>query len=129
MDRKSKSKVTGESSGEAERLQLGTQSSKEASTDKQADQNTLATSANTPDPASLMIFQPTMPLEVDETTANAKLIATFASNLGALVFWKRLELANGQDVIALCFPMDKWLVSSANELVMKPTDSGKEEAL
>jgi len=39
------------------------------------------------------------------------------------VTWRRLELADGQAVIALCFPMDKWSVSDKNELLVKSSQT------
>ena len=114
MNKKSESKAIGESNAEAEK-----QLSDMPSSSEEKLPNILATSANTPDPQSQIGFLPTNPLDIDEETANAKLVVTFAQKLGALVTWRRLELADGQDVIALCFSMDKWTVGNNNELVAK----------
>jgi hypothetical protein len=68
---------------------------------------------------SQMGFLPTKALGEPETTTNARLVVTFAEKLGALVTWKKLELADGTEVIALCFPTNAWTTNAANELVVK----------
>jgi hypothetical protein len=115
MAKKSKSKVNGGSSVVAEKPRSATQSTDEAHLP-----STSAMSESSQDPKSRIGFQPTQALgEIDDITANLQILTAFASKLGALVFWRRLQLENGQEVIALCFPGDKWEVSSSGALVAK----------
>ena len=111
---KSKSKAIGESNAEEGKPPLATPSSNEAKTKTTSD--TLASSQGQKNQIG---FQATKPLDMDEKTANAKLVVTFAATLGASVFWKKLELANGQEVFALCFPTNAWTTNAEGELVTK----------
>ena len=107
--------VTGGSS-EGDGKQLSATQSLSAAKPK----STSATSGSSPTQARNQIgFQPTKPLELDEQSTNAKLVVTFAAKLGALVVWKKLELADGTEVIALCFPTNAWGTNADGELVVK----------
>jgi hypothetical protein len=114
MNNQSKSKATGELNGVEEKQRLAMQSSSEEKT-----KITLATLESSQSPKNQIGFQPTKPLELDEETTNAKLVVTFAAKLGALVVWKKLELADGTEVIALCFPTNSWTTNATGELVTK----------
>lgn len=115
MDKKSKSKVDGELKDVAGSTQSGTPSSNEEKM-----QNTSATlESSQTRPQNQIGFQPTRPLGESEETTNARLVVTFAAKLGALVAWKRLELADGREVFALCFPTNLWTTNAQGELVPK----------
>lgn len=101
-------------SGVGERKLLDTPSSNGAK-----GKSTSATLESSVEAKSQIGFQPTKPLELDENTTNAKLVVTFAAKLGALVVWKRLELADGREVIALCFPTNAWGTNEKGELVIR----------
>ena len=125
MDKKSKSKATGALNAEEEKQPLAMQSSSEASTRKQANQTISDMSENSPSQRSPLGFQPTQALgEIDETTANVQVLLAFADKLGGLIFWKKLELADGQEVFALCFPLSKWSVNSSGGLAASGKKTG-----
>jgi hypothetical protein len=112
MAQKSKSKASGESSVGAEKQRSATPSTSAARLP-----STLATLESSQNPPSQIGFQPTPALgEIDDLTASLQVLTAFASKLGALVLWKRLELADGREVIALCFPLDKWEVTPNGSL-------------
>lgn len=119
MAKRSKSKVSGESNaGDAKQL-LATQS-----TDEVHLPGTSVTSENSQNPKSRIGFQPTPALgEIDDVTANLQVLTAFASKLGASVFWRRLLLENGQEVIALCFPLGIWNITPNGNLVIKKKES------
>jgi hypothetical protein len=77
--------------------------------------STSATSATTADRKSPKDSQRT-PNLADVTNAS-RLLQALSSKLGALVEWKRLELGDGREVIALVFPLDKWTIDPTGELV------------
>lgn len=115
-----KSKVTGGLNDGLEKEQLATQSSSAASTKKQEPQIILATSESSQTPKSQIGFQPTQALgAVDEETANAQIIAAFASKLGVMVSWEKIELEAGLTGFALFFPDDRWSVSNSGSLVAR----------
>jgi hypothetical protein len=115
MNKRSKSRAAGESNGEAEKQQLDT-----PSTSVERPSSTSDTSGNSPNPKSLIGFQTTKALgDLDRDTANARLVITFASELGGLVEWKRLTLADGREVIALCFSLGAWEITPNGELAMR----------
>ena len=78
--------------------------------------STSGTSATTVDPKSRKDSQRT-PNLADVTNAS-RLLQALSTKLGALVEWKKLELADGREAIALVFPLDKWTVDAeTKELV------------
>ena len=108
------SKEAGESNEEEKRIQLATQSIEGERTVTTSDM-----SEKTAIPTQNQIgFQATKLLDVDEETANANLIMAFAAKLGVKVFWKKLELGEGE-VFALCFPTKHWIPNSENGLTYK----------
>lgn len=111
---RSKSKAAGASSGGRARAQSGTQSSSAA---KSA--GTLDTSASTAGQKSRLIFQPTESWHLDAESTNAQIVVAFATKLGALVQWRKIELADGSVVLALCFPLSEWSTNAEGELVRK----------
>jgi hypothetical protein len=120
MSKRSRSKVTGELSAAGEKQQSATQSSKEESASKQESPNTSATSASSQSPQSPTGFRVTQSsVEIDDVSANVQVLTALATKLGALVEWKRLELGDGREVIALCFPLEKWVVDPAGTLAKK----------
>jgi hypothetical protein len=115
----SKSKAPGGSNEEAGKRQSGTQSSSAAQA-----RNTSATSGNSQTPPQSQIgFQATKPLGEPEETTNARLIVTFAAKLGALVEWRKIALADGREVYALCFPTNAWTTNQDGELVIRQKGS------
>jgi hypothetical protein len=112
----SKSKVHGDLKSESEKLPLATQSS---DVDKTA--IILDTSESSASQKSQVGFQPTeayKALGESKATTNARLVVTFAAELGELVSWHKLETPNGV-VFALYFPTDKWTTNELGELVEK----------
>jgi hypothetical protein len=119
MAKKSKSKVNGGLSAGAEKQQSATQSTNEVRLP-----STSATLESTQDPKSQIGFQPTQALgEIDDVSANTQVLTAFASKLGALIAWRRLQLVDGQEVIALCFPLGVWEISPNGGLVIKKKES------
>lgn len=112
---KQTSKVRGESSDGVGKQLLVSQSSSVAKA-----KNTSDMLDNSPTQARSQIgFQATKPLAEPKETTNARLVVTFATELGELVFWKKLELVDGQEVFALCFPTNSWTTNAQGELVIK----------
>jgi hypothetical protein len=119
MKKKSRSKVNGGSNAGDEKQRLDTQSIKE-----ERQSSTSAMSESSQSPKSQIGFQATPALgEIDDVTANLQVLTAFASKLGALVFWRRLQLENGQEVIALCFPLGVWDIGPNGSLVVKKKES------
>jgi hypothetical protein len=122
MVKKSRSKASGESSVVAEKQRLVTPSTDEAHLP-----STSAMLESSPSPKSQIGFRPTQALgEIDDITANLQVLTAFASKLGALVFWRRLQLNDGQEVIALCFPLEAWAISPNGTLSVKKKESRNE---
>lgn len=49
-----------------------------------------------------------------------RLIQALAGKLGKLVFWRKIELGDGEEVFALCFPVRSWEIDSvSSELKQK----------
>jgi hypothetical protein len=111
---KSQSKAHGVSSDVEESTLSVSQSSNGAKA-----KNTSATLENTVEAKSQIGFLPTKPLEEAKETTNARLVVTFADALGELVFWRKVELVDGQEVFALCFPTNAWTTNAKGELVVK----------
>jgi len=80
---------------------------------------TSVTSASSPSPKNQIGFQPTQALDIDPNTALAKTLVTLAGNLGELVFWRNIELSDGQRVIALCFPVTSWTPDKDDGFIFK----------
>lgn len=82
----------------------------------QASQSTNAANPSISDTLGITARQnqdtPPMPNSPDLKTSDAveksRIIQALANALGELVFWKKIELADGQEVYALCFPVMKW---------------------
>ena len=55
-------------------------------------------------------FQPMATWQGNANATNANLVQAFAARLGALVEWRRVELADGREGYALFFPDDNWQV-------------------
>lgn len=51
---------------------------------------------------------PNSPSPNSAALEKSRIIQALAGALGELVFWKKVELADGQEVFALCFPVRKW---------------------
>ena len=61
-------------------------------------------------------FQPTPNSEIETPNlAYSRIVQAFAAKLGALVFWRRIKLGDGQEVYALCFPVRKWEVDPVSK--------------
>jgi len=56
---------------------------------------------------------------LDGPEALGNMIIAFGAKLGVLVFWKKLELIDGREVYALCFPTTKWKTGEKGELIPK----------
>lgn len=109
---KSRSKAPGESSVVEEKTPSDMQSSSEEPRPNISDM-----SGSSPNQTSQIGFQPTKALgELDKETTNARLVTTFAAELGALVEWRKLTLVDGREVFALCFPVGSWKISPNGEL-------------
>ena len=87
------------------------------STNAELPLDTLATSASTAKVKSLNGFPPTPNLSNDPNVIYSRIVRTFAAKLGELVEWRKLALADGREVLALCFPLGKWVVTDTNALV------------
>ena len=121
MTKKSKqSKVTGASNAEAGKQPLAMLSSSEEPLS-----NILGMLGRDQiQEANQIGFQPTPALvEIDETTANVQVLTAFAVKLAKLVEWRRLELADGREVIALCFPLGVWQISPNGTLVLQKDEN------
>src|SRR5688572_6990040 len=110
---KSKSNQAGELNDGAKKPQSVSPSSKGA---KLNTSDTLGSSASQ---QSQIGFQTTKPLDISNEDGSARLIMAIADKLGNLVFWKRVELVDGREVIALCFDTAKWKTNDKGELVLK----------
>jgi hypothetical protein len=120
MKQKSKSEVTGELSVEEGKQPSAMPSSEEASTLKPENQSISDMSVSSPNQPNPIGFRRTpASREVDDATANLQILLAFADKLAGMVFWKKLELADKQVVIALCFPMSNWSVNEEGQLVAK----------
>jgi len=63
-------------------------------------------------------FQATGNLQEESPNAtNAHLVQAFAAKLGALVEWHRIELGDGREMLALCFPLGNWEVSEHDSII------------
>jgi len=112
----SKSKAHGVLKQESEKQLQATQSSNVGKTVTISD--TLESSAEA---KSQVGFQPTeayKALGENKATTNARLVVTFAAELGELVSWHKVETPNGE-VFALYFPTSKWTTNALGELVVK----------
>lgn len=79
--------------------------------------DTSGMSVTTPDPKTNQKgSQPTVNLQ--DVGNNVRLLQALAAGLKDNVFWRKLELKDGQEVIALCFPTSKWQVDQ-KELKLK----------
>lgn len=113
--KQSKSRVHGELKDEAGSTQSATPSSSEAKK-----QNISGTSGSSQIQAQSQVgFLPTKALGEPETTTNARLVVTFAAKLGSLVEWRKIQLADGREVFALCFPANVWGTNELGELEVK----------
>lgn len=54
-------------------------------------------------------------LKTNDAVEKSRIIQALANALGELVFWKRVELADGEEVFALCFPVRKWEVDRVSK--------------
>lgn len=96
------------------------QSSSEELTRTQKNQSTSDTSGTTPTPTtSPGTSQPTPNLA--EIPNTVKMIGALSTSkaMKPLVEWRRLELADGSEVFALCFPLSKWELTPGGDLVQK----------
>jgi len=92
-----------------------------------------STNAESPSMSGTLATTPS-PKKASQRTVNlqdipnaVRLIQALAAGkaLGKFVFWKKLALGNGEEVIALCFPVRNWEVSSGGELKLKKTALGE----
>jgi hypothetical protein len=62
---------------------------------------------------------PLMPNSQSPTSEAAmeksRIITALAKALGTLVFWRKVELGDGQEVYALCFPVRKWEIDPVSK--------------
>lgn len=101
MPKKLPSAPNGASSAETTEIPLVTQSS------SAANRSTSATWGFTP--AQSLTSQPTQKSkDAVETETRAKVLFAFAALLGDSVTWRKLTLEGAGEVVALCFPLDKW---------------------
>lgn len=89
----------------------------------QASQSSSAASPSISDMSGITALQnqdfPPMPnspsLKTSDAVEKSRIIQALANALGELVFWKKVELADGQEVYALCFPVRKWEVDPVSK--------------
>jgi hypothetical protein len=62
-------------------------------------------------------FQATIQSDQSKSTSNAWLIIEIAKQIKDKTFWKRLELNDGREVFALCFPTNVWTSNTSGQLV------------
>lgn len=72
-----------------------------------------ATSVSTAHPSPN--FQATPNSQTPPNLAHSRIVQAFAAKLGTLVFWRKVQLGDGQEVIALCFPTLLWEVDPVSK--------------
>ena len=118
MNKGSKSTHNGELKGETTGIPQASQSSSAALTQPPKSRPISATSATTAKAKSPKVSQATPNLQ--DVPNAVRLIQALGAKLGALVFWRKVELADGQEVYALCFPVSSWQVDpTTKELRLK----------
>lgn len=107
MTNKQKSNQAGELKGATIDTQQGTQSSNEESPSISV---TLASTAH-----QNQTSQPTPNSLANPHLMHAKIISAFASKLGTLAEWRKIELGDGRTGYALFFDESKWLVDPVSK--------------
>lgn len=119
MNDQLQSKQNGGQSSAAEKQPPVTPSSGVGLTQRQRNLFTSDTSANSANQKNPIGFQTTAPSGLDPKTELAKTLVTLAGNLGDSVFWRSIELSDGQRIIALCFPVTSWTPDPDNGFIYK----------
>lgn len=96
------------------------QSTSGESTKKPGNPNTSDMSGTTPTPMTSPGTSQLTP-NLGEIPNAIRMIGALSSSkaMKPLVEWRRLELADGSEVFALCFPLDRFEVSAGGDLVLK----------
>jgi len=109
VSNKQKSKQNGELKREGTGIPQATQSS---SVGSPSTSDTLGISVAIQSPKD---SQRTPNSQENPNAIHARMIMAFVSKLGALVFWRKVKLGDGQTVYALCFPVSKWQLDGVSK--------------
>lgn len=105
-----RSNPSGELNAETTELPLGTPSS------SVENPSTLGMSEKTVKAPSPKDSQPiSNSVEKSPNAVFVRIIQAFAAKLGTLVEWRKIELGDGREVYALCFPLSRWEVDAVSK--------------
>lgn len=54
----------------------------------------------------------------NEVETQVGILLAFAAKLGKMVEWRKIELGDGREVFALCFPLSTWKVDDVSKKLM-----------